>query len=175
MPRRRRTRTREQLVTEFWFNVHICASDVCWWWTGYVEEGYGRFFDGERMRFAHDLALEWYSGEPRPEGFDTCHSCNTPLCCNPWHLRYDSRQSNVDDMMAAGTHVPGTIKLSDDQVRMIRERAAAGAAGRDLAEQYGVSASLITMIVRGTKRASAGGPIRTNHANSRESTWQTTQ
>jgi hypothetical protein len=156
-------------VTVFWLTVGVDCVDKCWIWGGYIENGYGRFFDGSRMRGAHELALEWYSGERRGDGLDTCHNCNTPLCCTPHHLRFDTRASNVADMLAADTHNPNR-KLSDDDVRVIRERAEAGASGRSLAATYGVSESLVTEIVRGNRRPGAGGPIRTTHGNTRRNT-----
>ncbi len=159
--------TAPTVVTRFWFTVDRRGVDECWPWTGYVEKGYGRFFDGERMRMAHDLALEWWSGEARLVGLITCHSCNNPICVNPLHLRYDTPASNVADMMIAGAHNPSK-KLSDDDVVAIRNRARAGATGKGLASRYGVSESLITMIITGKRRADVGGPIRTNHGNKKE-------
>lgn len=159
--------TAPTIVTRFWLLVERRSDDDCWPWTGYTERDYGRFFDGERMRFAHDLALEWYSGEQRSEGLITCHSCNNPGCVNPGHLRYDTPASNVEDMMRAGTHRTKR-KLSDDDVLTIRTRAAAGATGRSLAQHYGVSEALVTEIIRGRRRRRVGGPIRTNHGNSRK-------
>jgi hypothetical protein len=168
MTRRPRVRTIEQLVTHFWLAIDVGKPDDCWPWTGYQERGYGRYSIDGRMRFAHDLALEWSTGEPRPDGLDTCHSCNNSICVNPAHLRYDTRQSNVDDMMRAGTHRVTNRKLSDDDVVIIRERAHAGAAGGLLASQYGVSESVISQIIRGRKRPHAGGPIRSIHGNNKE-------
>lgn len=163
-------------VSRFWLSVAVRRLtdgspdiDTCWLWTGYVEQGYGRFYDGARMRPAHEMALTYFSGEERSIGLDTCHNCNTPLCCNPHHLRFDTRASNVADMLAAGTHNPKR-KLSDNDVRVIRERAEAGASGKTLAATYGVSQGLITEIIRGNRRLGAGGPIRTTHGNIRRST-----
>lgn len=154
-------------VTRFWLLVDRREPDECWPWTGYIEDGYGRFFDGERMRFAHDLALEWWSGERRLDHLVTCHGCSRPDCVNPAHLRFDTPASNVGDMMLAGTHRTPR-KLTDDDVLTIRARAAGGATGRRLAQQYGVSESLVTEIIRGNRRKTVGGPIRVGHGNSRK-------
>lgn len=149
-------------VTDFWTKVDQSAGpDGCWPWMGYQEHGYGRFHWGGRMVGAHELALTFATGEPRHPDLDTCHACGVPICCNPQHLRFDTRASNVADMLRHGTHVPGRKKLSDEQVVAIRQRAALGARGVDLAADFGVSPSLINEITRGRKRAGAGGPIRT--------------
>ena len=125
----------------------------CWPWTGYTEDGYGRMFFNGRMTGAHELALTFTTGEVRLPSLDTCHSCNNPICCNPRHLRFDTRQGNVDDMMAAGRNVPPPVKLSESDIKIIRERIAAGAKQQDLADQYGVSNSLISMIKTGKRRS----------------------
>lgn len=155
-------------VTEFWKLVQVQGEDECWPWTGYLnEDGYGEFFFLGRMRGAHELALTFTTGETRGPSLDTCHACSRPVCCNPKHLRFDTRRSNVGDMFRAGRnpHVPRV--LTDADVRTIRERRARGAAQEDLAAQYGVSDSLVSMIVNGKKRLAAGGPIASARTYSR--------
>jgi plasmid maintenance system antidote protein VapI len=51
-------------------------------------------------------------------------------------------------------------KLSDEQVRSLRERAAAGEYQPDLAAEYGITRASVTQLVTGQTRAAAGGPIR---------------
>lgn len=169
MTRRAAEITQEMRVTQFWMNVDRRGPDECWPWTGYAEKGYGRFFDGSRMVGAHELALTWTTGERRLPHMDTCHACNTPLCVNPRHLRFGSRQSNVDDMVGSGRQAAGESngrsRLTEAQVREMRERHAAGAMGETLASDYGISASAVTMIVRGLRWKNAGGPIRHRHGN----------
>jgi hypothetical protein len=154
-----KARTDEQRVTKFWMTVDRRSPDECWPWTGYTEDGYGRFFWHGRMRFAHDLALEFFTGERRAHTLDTCHGCNNPICVNLHHLRYDTRKSNVADMVAAGN--AGKRRLNPELVREMRERAAAGATGRQLAADYGVSEQLTSFVLNGTRWPQAGGPIRT--------------
>lgn len=152
-----------QVVSRFWQLVNIRADDECWHWLGYREEGYGKFYIEGRMVGAHELALSFSSGEKRPEGFDTCHSCDNPICVNPLHLRFDTRQSNVDDMFERGRSTTGeaspNAKLTVDLVWLIRTRRANGARQKDLAEQYGMSAAYISEIVNGLVWQHAGGPI----------------
>lgn len=143
--------------------------EECWPWTGYVEKGYGRYHWDGRMEPAHALALSFTTGEARPPGFDTCHSCDNPICCNPTHVRFDRRQGNVDDMTSQGRHARGErnghAKLTERDVLAIRERAAAGTTGKALAEEYKVSPGLINGIVNGRRWQHVGGPIRAQHGN----------
>ena len=89
-------------VSRFWRLVDRRGTHECWPFTGYFDEaGYGAFTDeAGRRRPAHELALSFTTGEVRHPDLDTCHSCDNPRCCNPEHLRFDTRQSNVDDMHA---------------------------------------------------------------------------
>jgi hypothetical protein len=52
-------------------------------------------------------------------------------------------------------------KLSDAQVRKLREQAAAGAELAILAAEYGITRASVTQIVCGQTRVAAGGPTRT--------------
>lgn len=157
-------------VTRFWSLVDRRGLGECWLWNGYVnKDGYGEFYDGERMVGAHELAVRYTTGWVKLPHLDTCHSCHTPLCCNPHHLRYATRQGNVDDMTAAGRQARGErhgkSKLSEADVVLIREQVASGATGKAMADQYGVSPGLVTMIVNGKRWQHVGGPIRTEHGN----------
>lgn len=161
---------REARVTEFWRQVDRSSGpDACWPWTGYAEKGYGHFQWGDRTVGAHELAVSFTTGAARPDGFDTCHSCDNPLCCNPAHLRFDTRQGNVDDAVSRGRQArgerQGSAKLTEADVLDIRHLAAAGATGTSLAERYQVSRSLVTEIIRGNRWSHVGGPIRTDHGN----------
>lgn len=151
-------------VSRFWRSVQTQGADECWPWTGDTDsDGYGIFFYAGRTRPAHELALSFSTGEVRSDGLDTCHSCDNPPCCNPAHLRFGTRQSNVDDMFArnraqigeASTHA----KLSNRIVLEIRTRRAAGARQKDLAQQYGISAAYVSDIVNGLTWQEAGGPV----------------
>jgi DNA-binding transcriptional regulator YdaS (Cro superfamily) len=51
-------------------------------------------------------------------------------------------------------------KLTDEQVREMRTRAAAGAWPATLAAEYGITMASVTQLVTGKYRVAAGGPIR---------------
>ena len=144
-------------VTEFWRTIDIRGEDECWEWLGYAEDGYGRFYWQGRMVGAHELAVTFTTGERRAPGLDTCHSCHNPGCCNPAHLRFDTRQGNVDDMVTAARGYRG--RFSPQEVATIRHRYAHGAKQQSLAAEYNVTNGMVSQIVRGERYASSPGPI----------------
>lgn len=150
-------------VTRFWALVDIRKADECWPWKGAISKGYGEFSFRGRIRPAHELALSFAIGEKRADGLDTCHSCDNPPCVNPAHLRFGTRQSNVDEMVERGRNARGesspSAKLTTAQVVEIRSRRAMGARQKDLALQYGISAAYVSEIVNGLVWQDAGGPI----------------
>lgn len=148
-------------VSRFWSLVDRRAADECWPWRGDTSKGYGIFQYRGRRYGAHELALSFTTGEKRIDTLDTCHACDNPICCNPGHLRFDTRLSNVQDMHQRGRARSGAEKLTADQVRIMRERRAAGARQKDLARDFGVTDGQVSMIIRGIRRADAGGPIET--------------
>jgi len=83
--------------------------DACWLWTGGVDKnGYGRVKlppdeNGERrIQGIHRIMYERYIG-PIPEDKPLImHICDTPVCCNPKHLRAATPSENSADMVAKG-------------------------------------------------------------------------
>ena len=148
-------------MTRFWTLVERKGSAECWPWLGDTDRsGYGVFhWHGKRVG-AHELALSFSTGEARLSQLDTCHSCDNPSCCNPAHLRFDTRAANVADMVARGRQAK-RMKITAHDVVLIRERRAAGARQKDLAEQFGITDGQVSMIIRGIRWRNAGGPIET--------------
>lgn len=156
-------------VSRFWRLVDIRGANECWPWLGDTDShGYGVFCFQWRKAGAHEYALSFTTGERRLPDLDTCHSCDNPPCCNPAHLRFDTRQSNVADMIERGRASTNHRKLTDADVVMIRRRRAAGARQSDLAHQFGVSDGTISMIVRGSRWKHLGGPIETKRSQYRK-------
>ena len=155
-------------VSRFWRLVDVRGETECWPWKGdRRDDGYGVFFFGGRIVGAHELALSFTTGEKRHASLDTCHTCDNPPCCNPAHLRFDTRAANVADMVERGRASTSRRKLSDHQIVMLRERRALGARQKDLAEQFGITDGQVSMIVRGVRWPHVGGPIqeKRNHSH----------
>jgi len=130
---------------EFWSLVKRGQPNVCWLWQGGKNgDGYGYF---KQLR-AHRLAYRLCVGLPQKF---VLHTCNNRLCCNPAHLYDGSHQQNMRDMTKAGTHDGKNRRceqhplciLTSNEVKYVRGSSAKGV---DLAEQFGVSQSLISSI-----------------------------
>lgn len=66
----------------------------CWEWTAQLNaDGYGRFWDGERMVMAHRWAYEALEA-PIPGGLQIDHLCRNTACVNPDHLEPVDNKTN---------------------------------------------------------------------------------
>ena len=144
----------KDLATRFWEKVN--KTDTCWLWTGAkLRTGYGSIRIDQKSVRAHRVAYELVVG-PIPDGLLILHSCDTPLCVNPAHLRIGGKQENTKDAIERGQHKVGELdrrsKLSTDAVLTIRIAANNGVPGKFLAKQFGVSQGLISDIKLGQKR-----------------------
>lgn len=149
---------RPSLAEWFWPKVHRRGPDECWEFTGSRDKhGYGQpvkrrtRFAGERtVRLkAHRVAFELHYGRP-PEG-DVRHSCDHPPCCNPAHLADGTHAENMREMAERGRSPRGErnawARLTEDDVREIRRRCAAGELQRVVAADFGVIRQAVQLIV----------------------------
>ena len=123
----------------------------CWLWAiGMTSGKYGAFNQGRGVVFkAHRYAYECVHGLI-PPGLHILHSCDTPLCVNPDHLRAGTQSDNSADMKARGRSLSGarnpSAKLNPETVAMIRIYPA----GYDrTAEHFGISRSVVRDIRKG--------------------------
>lgn len=157
----------ERDISRFWSKVDkngpvkVLELGPCWTWTRAVDkDGYGKFQIGRsgqqtHLR-SHRVALWLRIGD-----FDglALHRCDNPPCCNPEHLFSGSQAQNVADREAKGhsryvlpppragsAHHKATI--DESTVAEIRRRVEAGERQADLARAFGVSASVLSTIVR---------------------------
>lgn len=119
---------------------------------GKVGAGYGRLRLGRNVVLAHRYAYELAFGEI-PKGKLVCHRCDNPSCCNPDHLFLGDQIDNMRDRKSKGGYRTqakggrnGSSKLSDADIPEIRKLLASGVKQKDVAEIYGVTQPLISMI-----------------------------
>jgi len=141
-----------------WSKVDSRDKTGCWPWLGPKNRhGYGACkWKGKNVN-ASRAALESSQGDI-PEGMFACHHCDNRACCNPAHLYVGTPLENVQDkfargcpagMMPAGIHHPRhTAKLSEDDVRSIRERHRGGESQSSIAREYGMSSMQMSKICR---------------------------
>jgi hypothetical protein len=121
----------------------------CWLWTGAVsEKGYGLI--GTRSpratARAHRVAYEHFVAPLSADAL-VMHSCDTPCCCNPEHLRPATASDNTVDMQRKGrSRFGGRACLKPAQIEHIRLREMGAV---EYARLYGVTSKHIQKIQRG--------------------------
>lgn len=126
----------------------VDPSTGCRLWQRYCDrDGYGQTYYKGSPRHAHRVAYQVFVG-PIPDGLCILHSCHTPACINPEHLRVGTHKDNADDRDRAGRH--GTAKLTWENVRTIRQKYSTGEYTQaEIAAPFGVSRHLISYIING--------------------------
>jgi len=121
--------------------------------------GYGTFMRvSPKKELAHRVAWMIANGSI-PDGARVLHNCpdgDNPACVNPDHLYLGTMKDNTQDMMKKGRNRfvvhkgedNGSSKLTEDQVRTLREEYSVGGANQaQLAKKYKVSQGLVSMVL----------------------------
>lgn len=97
----------------------------CWLWTAAKNrKGYGQFRYKGTLYIAHRFSFEYYKKESLRD-LHIMHTCDTPSCVNPKHLKAGTNQDNVDDKMAKKrdkkntiTHCKNGHEFTEDNTRI---------------------------------------------------------
>jgi hypothetical protein len=108
--------------------------------------------DGQRRGVTvHIIVCETFHG-PRPDGQEVAHGNGDQLDCAAVNLSWKTRPANHADKIAHGTAQRGETannrKLTEAQVRAIRDGSAGGRSNYSLAKEYRMSINQIGRIVR---------------------------
>lgn len=143
----------KEFSDRFWSRVQPAGDDQCWpWMRACQTKGYGQIYIGETAHRAHRMAFRLVHGKwPNV----ICHKCDNPICCNPRHLIDGTYQQNMEERSARGRHncpkgeKSPSSKLTEEKVLAIRADHASGFTHqRLLAEKYGCSGAMVSLIVR---------------------------
>ncbi len=128
----------------------------CHEWTGSRDDaGYGmvrlgsRTDGSRRMRRAHIVAWILTYGEPPARKPCVLHRCDNPPCVRLDHLFAGTKGENNSDRAKKGR---SAAKLTDAQAEEIRMRVAGGQPQRSIAIEYGVSQSMVSLLVNRRRR-----------------------
>lgn len=135
----------------FWSRVAVTANpDKCWLYQGKpCKNGYALVTINYKRVYVHRYA--WLLTKGAMPCLHLLHSCDTPRCVNPRHLREGTDADNHQDMMERGRSCKGVdrpqSKLNDGIVQDIRRRVVAGETQASVARLYNVCASNISHIM----------------------------
>jgi hypothetical protein len=137
-------------VARFWSKVDVGCEDACWEWSGYRDAlGYGQVKIDGQSRKSHRIAVVAMGVSIASEDV-IMHTCDNPSCCNPKHLVVGTHAANVADRVAKRRSARGARNgrslLTEEQVREIKKDDRRLV---DVAKDYGVSPSTISLIRRG--------------------------
>lgn len=115
--------------------------------------GYAMLTDGNKSRLVSRRVCEEEHGPAPTPKHEAAHSCGKGHegCVNRHHLSWKTPKANRADKLIHGTHNRGErhrmAKLTEDRVRAIRSLVGGHLSQRAVAEQFGVSEGLVSLIV----------------------------
>jgi hypothetical protein len=142
----------------FWDRVekHVIIDEKgCHLFTGCLNhDGYGRIGKDGKNVYVHREVFRKHNPEIEMTGV-IMHSCDTPNCVNPEHLKHGTVADNIADMVAKGRRVTvkgsnqPDAKLHEDDIPAIRLRLQTNESCTTIGRDYNVSDSAIRNIEKG--------------------------
>ena len=155
-PRGEGNRFRKYSVEELFAIIDAMTQPIpmcgCRVWEGTTTKaGYGVLAG----KYVHRMVYERERGTIQ-NGLHVLHVCDVPSCVNPAHMFLGTQQDNNNDKLSKGRAKGGSmkgvshpsVKLSDDDVRSIREEYKQGLTQVALAKKYGIGQAQVSSIVR---------------------------
>lgn len=137
----------------------INKTDTCWLWTGPVSDNsrpsnrlYGVWRCSKMPeKFAHRAAFKLLVGEI-PDDKIVMHTCDTPLCVNPSHLKLGTiAENNLDrDSKGRSTKLLGESHsrstITNDQAREIKQSLIEGLSPKYISDKLNISIHIVRQI-----------------------------
>jgi len=140
---------------KFYRKISNPDSNGCMNWLGAkTRNGYGTLtWNKKPMTLAHRLSYKLHKGSI-PENMCVCHTCDNPSCVNPDHLWIGTIAENNQDMVNKDRqHLKKGMRLSSKltelQIKDIRNKILQGITMVELSKVYGVSDRTINNINSG--------------------------
>lgn len=132
----------------------LSRSDVvesgCREWQGCCgSHGYGQITFKTKGMITHRAMYEVFFGAI-PKGKMVLHKCDNRRCINPEHLFLGTAADNTKDMIAKGRdNLDCNAKLSDEQVREIRELYFTNLSQIEVAKRFDISQATVSRVGTG--------------------------
>ena len=153
----------QKCIDRFWERVAIRSKNKCWEWQAGLNSkkpgyNYGLFYVNKGSTLAHRLALSFHQNKLVNSKMEVMHTCDNPLCCNPYHLLEGTHKENMQDMNRKNrrTCEKGekryNAKLNDKKVKEMRVLFKNYEKYKKdnityLAKKYGVTTNVIRLVV----------------------------
>ena len=116
--------------------------------------GYGKIGRKGKTIAVHRLICREAHGEPPTAKHEVAHNCGNRACCNPSHLRWDTRKGNLADKRKHGTLLFGEnhcmARLSEADVRAIK--ALSGSMlHREIGQRFNIGREQVGRIINGKR------------------------
>lgn len=128
------------------------ANTGCWNWVGaYDKDGYGLVQVSGKLRRAHRVSYEVYSGKTLSKDVCIMHSCDNPSCVSPYHLSEGNNKANQIDASKKGRHAHQ--RLTKEQAGEIRKRYLSGEGPMKLSREFKITCGYVINIGKSKKWA----------------------
>jgi predicted DNA-binding protein (UPF0251 family) len=131
----------------------------CMEWMGYLTQaGYGGMSiqigpNKHTKTTAHRVAYELHYGKV-PDGLDVMHSCDNRRCVNWEHLSVGTPKKNTQDMLRKDRQRKSNFSVDDlTDIKLMRSH---GMTQQEIANEYGVSRPLISLLLSGKIQPNTG-------------------
>ena len=144
-------------VDRFWKKVKM-LSNGCWEWQAATKKKRGEghaIFSFKNVHYGANRIAYYLYYLVDPMELYVLHRCDNPPCVNPFHLFLGTAKDNTQDMLAKGRQgfwdcvgeKNPAAKVGVAEVRIIRQKAAAGQYQRSIAKEFGITQSAVHLIV----------------------------